>query len=314
MTMAICSRFLPKRSFIVICLFVLLLLARATATNWPAVRRSYGEIALRAGLPFARGHNIDKALKVQAFVIRGGSTFPKASELASGAVDWCNNLGAPAALVAGAVIATMYEGVRSEELQVSKNDAHWIAVAKKFEKMMLMFSFALEVMSIFVTTVTATSLMSVSVENLAVTESSNTPLSFLRTHFEFEFLTSRMCFLGGLIAWLGAIALGHGIPTNEASTSARRLNLFMSTGLASLIVLMISFLNRHLQFYPNFWAMTRIWLTELYYRDIAHWPPPPLALVFIPLLLRTGQLAWQSLTEHDQVEAEKSPMKRPGKK
>jgi len=314
MTKEVFACFLPKRSSIITCLFVLLLIARATATKWPSVRRSFGEIASRAGLSFARGQDIGKALTVQALLLRGGSTFPEASELASGAVDWCNNLGAPAALVAGAVIATMYEGVRSEELQVSKTDAQWIAVAKKVEKMMLMFSFALEVMSIFVTTVTATSLMSVSVENLAVTETSNTPLSFLRTHFEFEFLTSRMCFLGGLIAWLGAIALGHVIPTNEASTSARRLNLFMSTGLASLIVLMVSFLNRHLHFYPNFWVMTRTWLTELYYRDIAHWPPPPLALVFIPLLLRTGQLAWQSLTDHDQVEAEKSDMKRPGKK
>ena len=42
------------------------------------------------------------------------------------AYEWCINLGNPSALVAGAVIATIYETMGSGALDVEKEDSKWI--------------------------------------------------------------------------------------------------------------------------------------------------------------------------------------------
>lgn len=85
--------------------------------------------------------------------LRGGSSGPDVGELAMGAYDWCGNLGAPSALVAGAVVATLYETMKSGDLVLDRDDTLIVALAKKLTRMLLMSAFALETVSIFVTTV-----------------------------------------------------------------------------------------------------------------------------------------------------------------
>ena len=66
------------------------------------------------------------------------------------------NLGSPAALVAGAVIGSLYEFNRNEDLELERKDSKLIRAAKKFSKLLLVFAFALELLSIFVVTVMGT--------------------------------------------------------------------------------------------------------------------------------------------------------------
>ena len=77
--------------------------------------------------------------------------------LAMEAFEWCSNLGAPAALVAGAVLATLSQ--TREDLAPNIQDPRWVRVAKKLCRALLLSSFAMEIFCIFVTTVTGTMLL-----------------------------------------------------------------------------------------------------------------------------------------------------------
>lgn len=65
---------------------------------------------------------------------------------------WTSSLGAPAALVAGAVLVTL--GETRQDLAPRRGDKNWIRVTKLLIRFLLLSSFALEVLSIFVSTVT----------------------------------------------------------------------------------------------------------------------------------------------------------------
>ena len=58
-------------------------------------------------------------------------------EVATGAFDWTCNLGAPAALVAGAVMATTSEYKDDESLVTREGDHKWVRQAKKMIKVLL---------------------------------------------------------------------------------------------------------------------------------------------------------------------------------
>ena len=120
---------------------------------------------------------------------RGGEV----SELAMGAYEWCVNLGSPSALVAGAVIATIYENLGSGALDIdAKKDTRAVKFGKRMTRLLLLSAFAFEVLSIFTTTVTGTMLLShteASLDALCPEHMINpntTPLSFLHDNFEFE--------------------------------------------------------------------------------------------------------------------------------
>jgi hypothetical protein len=109
------------------------------------------------------------------------SLFGVADALATEAYDWCINLGAPAALVAGAVIATIYEQNNSNKLAIRKNDQKWVQFAKKMSRLLLLSAFVLEIISIFVTTVTGTALLSYADRSDAVSlVVSKSSMGFLR--------------------------------------------------------------------------------------------------------------------------------------
>ena len=251
---------------------------------------------------------------------RGGEGVGEVSELMFSAYEWCTNLGAPAALVAGAVVATIYETMNSGDLNVRpKLDSKWVQTAKKVTRSLLLSAFALEVLSIFVTTITGTMLLSRPVPAMAsivaITQDT-TPLSFLRDNFEFEYLTARITFLQGLLNWLAAIGMTHAIPNttlgrdDDASDvsikSTRRMNKFVAASLFTTIVLMISFYNYHLTFYDNYWHMITRWMTVTFHRFVWRWPPRPLSIILIPSFSFSIYLGIRAFATNEVTEDAKS--------
>ena len=88
-----------------------------------------------------------------ALSIRGGSDL----EMATEAFGWCANLGAPAALVGGAVLATLMK--TRQDMAPKKRDSIRTRSVKQFQRFLLLSAFALEILSIFATTVTGTMLL-----------------------------------------------------------------------------------------------------------------------------------------------------------
>lgn len=125
------------------------------------------------------------------------------------AYDWCVNLGAPAALVAVAVVATLYENVRFGALDVYQSGSFYCVLAKKFYNILLLSAFGFQIMSIFVTTVTCTMLSSQDFTPVLKQMSSRTMsvLGLMRDCLEFEYLTARISFLHGLLNWLAGVAM-----------------------------------------------------------------------------------------------------------
>jgi len=239
----------------------------------------------------------------QFFFSGGGLGDVEVSSLVEESFEWTSNLGAPAALVAGAVIATMYENIRSGDLELLESDTTGTRMMKKLTRFLLLSAFALEIMCIFATTVTGTVLLSRSLDvmdNVQPISKGSTPLSFLHGNFEFEYLTARITMLQGLINWLLAIGLNHLLPTPDAPVEMVYLNKFIAWSLFSCIALMSSFYNKHMTFYANYFEMLCRWLTVTWDRFFWKFPPRPLALIFIPSLSYSAYLGYKTFA-HDEV-------------
>jgi hypothetical protein len=229
--------------------------------------------------------------------------------LIEGAYSWCCNLGAPSALVAGAVVATLYENMHSGDLELSERDSKWVQLGKKLTRLLLLSAFMMETLSIFVTTVTGTMLLSQTVDQMSLSNVViETPLEFLKEHFEFEFLTARIMFLQGLLNWLAAIALGHLLPSNKEgdvdTPTEIALNRFIACSIGTLIVLMVSFYNNHATFYPNYSTIVARWIYVMMHGHvfgIGSWPPQPLSLVLIPSLAACLYWAYHALWPSEVV-------------
>lgn len=235
-------------------------------------------------------------------LLRGGArVLMDEEELVGAAYDWCSNLQNPAALVAGAVIATIYETMSSGDLDLKKSDDGKIKLMKKVTRLLLLSAFALEVFSIFVTTVTGTMLLS---KTYDIPESKHySAISFLRENFEFEYLTARLTFLQGLLNWLAAIGLNHAIPGGETG-STRKINKLVAWSLSCTGILMLSFWNTHLTHYRNYAAMVLRWFTVTWTKFIWKWPPLPLTAVMLPSLFMALKMAYEAFTD-DSADDEK---------
>jgi hypothetical protein len=214
-------------------------------------------------------------------------------ELVGDAYDWCNNLGAPAALVAGAVIATLYENFRGGQLELHPGDTPYVMAAKKLTNMLLLSAFAMQIVSIFVTTVMGGVLRSYDYSSTTSTATSG--LAFLQEQYEFEFLTSRLSFLQGLIHWLAGVALEYTIPRKGEGQAAKKMDHFIAISLATLIVLLLSFYNSHLTFYPNYFQMLLRWVhvTAIRYFETFQ----PLMILYIPGILLSCYAGFLALRE-----------------
>jgi len=200
--------------------------------------------------------------------------------------EWTANLGAPAALVAGAVLATMVES--RESLSPRKVDSRLIRLTKKACRFLLLSSFGLEILSIFVTTVTGTMLLSHADSAVLKNLQFNSPMGFLQHNWEWEYLTARIAFLQGLFHWLGSVALELLVPKPGEGVAARRMNQFTSSALAMILVAMLSFLNGHMTFYNNYWQMWQRYAVVTFRNFF--WPLKPLTVLLMPLCVFTCYL------------------------
>lgn len=235
----------------------------------------------------------DKALYSLLVTLRGGGLVNDA-ELAKDAFEWCANLGAPAALVAGAVLATLAE--TRGDMSPRKNDKSWIRFAKKSCRFLLLSAFALEIISIFATTVTGTMLMSHGDRpaGTAAGIAYHSAMGFLRYNHEFEYMTARVTFLQGLFNWLTAVAFEVIIPKEEETVAARKMNYFISSSLISIILLMLSFYNNHMTFYKNYLHMLSHYVVVTFKRFVWHWPPRPMSFLVVPSFITSCILGYQA--------------------
>lgn len=213
-----------------------------------------------------------------------------AAELRFDAYEWCANYAAPASLVAGAVIASLYDVENDPSMAPRVADRRRVRVAKKGVRLMLISAFTLEILAVFITTITGTMLLSDGSAAAAAT-----PMAMLKVTFELEYLACRVCFLQGLVNWLGAIALQHAIPKAGETTSTRRINNFVSSSLCTLIILMAAIYNDHTE-YQNYLQMLRRLAFLVAARFYAHWPPRIMPALTVPALLLTTYLGFRALT------------------
>lgn len=124
-----------------------------------------------------------------------------------------------------------------------------------------------------------------------------TSLGLLWENYQFEYLTARITFLQGLLNWLAAIALEHSIPRDADSAATARVNKFIASSLATLILFMLSFYNDHLTFYTNYFGMLWTYSKVIWFRFIWHWPPRILPIVALPSMLASLRYGWQALAD-----------------
>ena len=96
--------------------------------------------------------------------------------------EWTNGMGAPAALVAGAVLVTLSE--TRTETAPKPQDKSWIRFTKQMMRFLLMSSFALEVASIFVANMTGSVLLGKGPQASNKLVGYMSPLQLLHHHHE----------------------------------------------------------------------------------------------------------------------------------
>jgi hypothetical protein len=234
--------------------------------------------------------------------LRGGQV-GEVSDIIMGAYDWNMNLGGPSALVAGAVVATLYENIGRGDLDVEKTDVQWVRFAKRTTRFLLLSAFALEILCLFVTTITGSMLLSRPLPVLAslskITDHT-TPLSFLQDNFEFEYLSARVTFLQGILNWITAIGLSHIIPSS-GDKWPKKMNRFIASLLLSTPFLMLSFYNTHMTFYKSYWQMLLRWIHVLLIRFVTQFPTRPLMILFVACLVPIAYFGYDAFSDDDDV-------------
>jgi hypothetical protein len=204
--------------------------------------------------------------------------------------EWTAVLGAPAALVAGTVLVTLSE--TRQAMAPRKSDKNWVRVVKQMTRFLLMTSFALEVMAIFVSTVTGTVLLSHGASAATAAVGYTSPLGLLHYHHEFEYLSIQVGFLQGLLHWLGAVALEVVVPKDDEGLSARRMNGFMASCLVTLGFWILAFSNHHFTFHGNYFGMLCRYATV--FRQQFFGKFRPMSLLYGPGSVVSLVLGWRA--------------------
>ncbi|KAL1528907.1 hypothetical protein AB1Y20_010229 [Prymnesium parvum] len=213
--------------------------------------------------------------------LRGGFFSAAASEMSDQSVqayEWTVNVATAGALVAGGSLASLFDhGLHVDLSQRThmiggKHVAQLVHHVRMFSSVLLSLSFAFEICVVFSATVTGTMLLSG-----GRSEHPFDPLAFSATHLlqrelEFEYCLIRAGFFQGLINWLTAIGLRFVVslmaPPDEAEVDGDNFEdnlalaqkrMWLGLGLMlmmfSLVAMMLSFYNYHLNYYPNYFAM-----------------------------------------------------------
>lgn len=272
--------------------------AFAPSMPWLARRQSQQVSTLTSPSPRTLSSKTTKLQGALGKIELAGLVYDSTS-LAFDAWEWTAVLGAPAALVAGAVLVTLSE--TRLELAPKKADKQWIRTAKQITRFLLMSSFALEVVSIFVSTVTGTVLLSHG-EGSKIGYAC--PLGLLRHHHEFEYLTICVTFLQGLFHWLGAVALELVVPNDGEGLSARRMNVCLASCLTTLGFWILAFYNNHLSFYGDYFGMIRRVLYLFGKRFLWTWPIRPMEFLYVPSFFVSVALAWKAFSTPPDLDEE----------
>ncbi len=147
---------------------------------------------------------------------------------------------------------------QADFLKTTKKDTKlWARFTKRAAHILLISAFALSVFSIFATTVTGTMLKSLGDRDIAEEyEETISPMGFLHKNLPFEFLISRFSFLQGLLHWIAGLALMYiGNAPAAGGKASTKMFYFIGTSLMSALLLMIAFLNKHMNFYASYLHM-----------------------------------------------------------
>eukprot|EP00592_Proboscia_alata_P020020 CAMPEP_0194429116 /NCGR_PEP_ID=MMETSP0176-20130528/43724_1 /TAXON_ID=216777 /ORGANISM="Proboscia alata, Strain PI-D3" /LENGTH=310 /DNA_ID=CAMNT_0039241889 /DNA_START=49 /DNA_END=981 /DNA_ORIENTATION=- len=252
---------------------------------------------------FRTHHAPPKALCMKPLVAGGIELSGLLYDSTSTALDawgWTANLGAPAALVGGAVLATLSE--TRDRMIPEKSDKKWIRVLKLTCRFLLLSSFALEVASIFVSTVTGSVLLGHGAQSTAKSILGYTsPLGLMRHHHEFEYLTIQIGFLQGLMHWLAAVGIDMLIPQENEKASSRKMNMFMASLIGTLISWILAFYNNNLSFYSDYAEMLKR-CASLFVKRYIVWPIRPMSLLYVPGFFVTLVLGWRALSSLSEAE------------
>jgi Na+/H+ antiporter NhaA len=120
----------------------------------------------------------------------------------------------------------------------------------------------------------------------------------------FEFLTTQICFLQGLLNWLAAVAVDLVLPKEKETKSARRMNKCLAAWLISMIIWMLAFYNHHLSFYSDYFGMIRRWIGLFVGRYITPKPIRPLSFLYIPSFLYSIGLTWKAFRSPPEQDEE----------
>ncbi|GKY90566.1 hypothetical protein MPSEU_000030300 [Mayamaea pseudoterrestris] len=217
--------------------------------------------------------------------LRGGD---QSAMLVGKASDWVGSLAGPASMVSGAVLSNLYQIMRADsDLSIKPGDSKMLRIAKKMTKFLLVSAFTMVLSCIFFSLITRSMLMALPPAALAKVHvhGESTPMSVLRENFEFEYLTCQILIGQGLLNWLGSIALTFGIPRPDQPLSVRKMNVFISTVVSCMMLIMVSFFNNHLIHYPNYLAMLWRWSEITWRKFIWHWPLMPMTYIMGPVFL-----------------------------
>lgn len=133
-----------------------------------------------------------------------------------------SSLISPAALVAGASLASFFE--LRDRLAVEEGDSHRVRVGKSLTVLLLLGAFASEIACVYVNVVTGDQIMANGDAPVSLDAfddlpggwgrglghkscSALSPMGFMHREMEFEYLASRVGFFQGILMWLGALSI-----------------------------------------------------------------------------------------------------------
>ena len=93
-------------------------------------------------------------------------------------------------------------------------------------------------------------------------------------------IISRFSFLQGLLHWIAGVALMYiGNAPAAGGKATTWMRYFIGTSLLSTLLLMISFLNKHMNFYASYYHMIADFLVKFFQQYFLCTPVRPMALL-----------------------------------
>lgn len=173
-------------------------------------------------------------------------------DYSAAAATWMNGMRTPAALVAGSALSSLSD--TTVDYDFDKRSVRYLKHAMRFA---LLTSFMLELVVIFIATVTATKLLGNADLPSPTDCVAASAVGLMHREFEFEYVALRFCFLQGLLNWLAGVAVKFSLPAMDEKKPEpeRALAKLYSRAVVTMVLFMLAFYQRHLAFYGNYLSM-----------------------------------------------------------